>query len=41
MKQPRSLASVVGNATLEGAMEEHGYDGLFDRRRGTPSPKRG
>jgi transposase len=20
--------------------EEHGYDGLFDRRRGTPSPKR-
>jgi len=20
--------------------KEHGYDGLFDRRRGTPSPKR-
>jgi transposase len=24
----------------KGRYEEHGYDGLFDRRRGKPSPKR-
>jgi hypothetical protein len=28
------------HAALAGALEEFGYDGLFDRRRGKPSPKR-
>jgi len=35
------LASVVGRCAAGRSVgKEHGYEGLFDRRRGKPSPKR-
>ena len=40
-KRPRSLGSATGRCGAAGNdYEEFGYDRLFDRRRGKPSPKR-
>ncbi len=40
-KRPRSLGSATGRYDAgESAIEEFGFRGLFDRRRGKPSPKR-